>query len=47
MENRIETAEELALIEALEKGVEYRGFSVAIDASLRVVYRGKMKLCEG
>jgi sugar fermentation stimulation protein A len=33
--------------EALEKGVEYRGFFVGIDEKMRVVYRGELKRCEG
>jgi sugar fermentation stimulation protein A len=32
--------------EALEAGVEYRGFTVGIDERFRVVYRGKLELCE-
>ena len=31
--------------EALEQGVRYRGFSVGIDAKLRVVCRGKLERC--
>jgi sugar fermentation stimulation protein A len=31
--------------EALENGVEYRRFTVGIDETLRVLYRGGLKLC--